>query len=131
MSMEKTMEKTREEYAVLQQKLNILRRNRETLTSEELRGRYGNAYKRLKSEITDLLNEMQQRELAKIRVPKSIFDNKIQEINDLYVSFATRIKNIANSQYSVDEMMEVWGEFQALMIEKYNARVTIVCNLSN
>lgn len=126
MIMEKTMEKTREEYAELQKKLNILKRNRENLSYDELRGKYGKAYKRLLSEITDLLNDMQQKELAKIRVPKNVFVDKMQEINDLYVPFATRIKNTANSQYSVDEIMKIWGEFQAQMIEKYNASVTII-----
>lgn len=123
------MEKTR--YDALQNKLNILKKNREILSEEELQGRYAKSYNRLKSEIYNLLHEMQAEELAKIHLPKNVLSDKEQEIKDCYIPYLNRFKDVAFSQYDVKAIMNIWEEFQLKMINEFGATIDISYLMDN
>lgn len=112
-------------YDVLQNKLITLKKNKEILSEEELQGRYAKSYNRLKSEIYNLLNEMQAEELAKIHLPKKVLADKAQEIKDCYIPYLERLMHVAFSQYDVKAIMNIWEEFQIMMINEFGATIDI------
>lgn len=119
------METKKTRYDELQKKLDIFRQCRETLSKEDLQGRYRKAYTQLKSEISDLLKEMVETELRKIRLNKSYYMAHQEELNNCYLPFNERILKSVRTQYSVDAIMDIWKEFQLKMLNEYGASIDV------
>lgn len=123
------MEEQNTKYGTLQKKLDVLRKNREVLTEEELETRYATAYRRLKTEISDLLREMQTTELSHIRLSKELPVSQVQEIKECFTPYWERIVDTAFTQYDVNEIMTIWTEFRVVMVSNFGATIDLVYHI--
>lgn len=112
-------------YDDLQKKLDIFKQCKENLSKEDLQGRYNKAYRQLKTEISELLKEMVLAELQKIHFSKHNVLSHQKEINDCFEIFRIRILESARTQFSVDAIMDIWGEFQLKMMNEYGAIIDV------
>lgn len=113
-------------YEALQTKLNMLKGNREILSREALNSpRYRKAYSSLKSEINTLIYYMRDTELSRIRVSGYVIEHRKDEFVETFRPYWKRICHAAYGRYSVDEMIEIWDEYQMKAISEFGAIVDL------
>lgn len=105
--------------ALLQEKLNILRKNEENLSQEELRVRYKISYQKLLSEIRCLYNRVMAQELFYFSYPGDFLEKGKQLVLE---QFNLRKKDLAIAlfcDYSADKYIKILREMNHVITEEF------------
>lgn len=103
---------------ILQDRLNVLKKNKEGISLEDRKGRYKKAYQKLLDSIYKSLDVVIESQLN-FWVPVDFKDKGREVVQSMFIAKNAEIKKALYQNYSSDEFIEILSQIRKTVIDMY------------